>query len=130
MLEIMDGADSGQQQGGQDAMLEHFGNGPDPLPIGMRAEPIIEARTRKSVTVGNLDGVHLGPIKCPGDRLDVLDAVLMANGMHSVAQRHVLDVKFRGFRIQAHGETSSSSRSAIFSAVRSAAEVMMSKLPA
>ena len=70
-----------------------------------------------------------------GDLPGVLDAVLVPNGVAAVAQCHVGDVDFLGWR---HGVSSpqaatasvASRRSAMCSAVRSPALVMMSRLPA
>src|SRR3546814_4576211 len=48
-LEIMDGADAGEQQGGEHAMLKHLGDRADPVPVGVRPELIVEARSLQAV---------------------------------------------------------------------------------
>ena len=80
--------------------------------------------------MSDLNGVNLGLIKRLGNRLDVIEAVLMADRVHSIAKRDVLDVELGCLRIESHAATLPRIRSAIFSAVLSAAEVMMSRLPA
>jgi hypothetical protein len=94
----------------------------------MRAEPVVEARALQPVAVSDLDGIDLCPVERPGDLLDVVEPVLVADGVHPVAQGDVLDVEFGGGGIQGHAGTPR--RATIFSAVFSAAEVMMSRLPA
>jgi hypothetical protein len=41
--QFLDRADAGQDQRGQHALVEHFGHGFQPFPIGMRAKAIVEA---------------------------------------------------------------------------------------
>src|SRR3546814_14832962 len=65
------------------------------------------------------------------DLANMIDAVLMADRMHAVAQRHVLNVEFGyGWVERHHAASFCNRRAAIFSAVASAAEVIMSRLPA
>ena len=78
----------------------------------------------------HLDGIHLGAIQRAGNRLHMIEAILVADGVHPVAQGDVLNVEFLASGIEAHAAAPSVMRSAIFSAVFSAAEVMMSRLPA
>ena len=75
--------------------------------------------------MGDLDGIHAGVVECLDDAAQGAGLHSVAEGMHPVAQRDVLQVDLRG-----HASTSVLVRSASFSAVRSAAEVMMSKFPA
>jgi hypothetical protein len=41
-LEFLDRADSGEQQGGQSGAGDHLGGGPDPLPVGVAARPVVQ----------------------------------------------------------------------------------------
>src|SRR3546814_8795392 len=89
-------------------------------------EPIVEARSLQAVAMRDLDRIDLRLIERPGDRLNMIEAVLVADRVHPVAQRHILDIEFGRSGVEAHAAIIS----AIFSAVRSDAEVMMSRLPA
>ncbi|MNL79965.1 hypothetical protein D3C87_2066920 [compost metagenome] len=76
--------------------------------------------------MGDLDGVDLGAIQGASDGLDMVEAILVADGVHPVPQGHVLYIELGRGGIEGHVAI----LSAIFSAVLSAAEVMMSRLPA
>jgi hypothetical protein len=131
VAQLLDRADARDQQGGQPGMVYHLGGGLDPFPVGVRAKAVIEARAVQAVAMRHLDRVDPGGIECPGDRADMVDAVPVADRVHAVAQRHVLDVELGAGGIEiAHATALASWRRAIFSAVRRAAEVMMSRLPA
>ena len=130
VLQVMDRADAGQQQGGQHRAFQHFGHRADPVPVGMGAKAVVEAGARQAIAVGHLDGVHPGPVERAGNGAHVVQPVLVANGVHPVAQGDVLDIELVSRGVEAHAATPSCMRSAIFSAVFSAAEVMMSRLPA
>ena len=132
-LQFLDGADAGQDQRGEDRLVQHFRYRFDPLPIGVGAEAIVEARTRKAVAMRDFDCVDAGIIQRLGDAADMVEAVHVADGMHAIAQRHVLNVQLVGGRIElAHYAVSSlraAMRSASSSPVALAAAVMMSRLP-
>ncbi|MNV40262.1 hypothetical protein D3C71_1318630 [compost metagenome] len=102
----------------------------------MRAEAVVEGGALQAVTVGDFDGVDLGFVQGAGDVLHVLDRVLVAHGVAAVAQGHVGDVQLLA-RVEGHGGSPQPLFMALFridramrSAVASAAEVMMSRLPA
>ena len=78
----------------------------------------------------HLDRVNARPVERGGDRADMIQPIGMADRMHAVAQRHILDVERRLARVEGHAACRSSRRRAIASPVASAAEVMMSRLPA
>ena len=77
--------------------------------------------------MGDLDRVHPGRVQRGGDLGDLRQAVLVAYRVHSVAQRDVTDVERLG---HLDAPTLLVEWAAIRSAVASAAEVMMSRLPA
>src|SRR3546814_18080461 len=58
-LEIMDGADAGEPQGGEHAMLKHLGDRPDPVQVGVRPEPIVDARSLQAVPIRDLARIDL-----------------------------------------------------------------------
>ena len=88
--------------------------------------------------MADLDGVDAGAIERRGDAPDVADGILVADGVHAVAERDVLDVQTaacpaEAVRLQAIGSCHHlAARGArpSRSPVRSAADVMMSRLPA
>ena len=135
VLQIVDCADAGQKEGGQHRVFQHFGHGADPVPIGVGAKAVVEAGALQAVAVGDFDRVDLGPVKCAGNRLDVVQTILVTDSVHSVTQSDVLNVELLLGRVESHAAAPpcislSCMRFAIFSAVLSAAEVMMSRLPA
>jgi hypothetical protein len=69
--------------------------------------------------VGDLDGVHAGRVEGGGDPRDVGRGDAVPDGVHAVAQGHVLDE-------DPHAGILSASRDA----TRTAADVMMSRFPA
>ena len=134
IAQVVRGADAGQQQGrdlGGPDRLRHCG---DPFDIGVRAKAVVEAGAFQPVAVRDLDAVDAGGVQCRGDRLDLRDAVLVANGMAAVTQGHIADVELPGRRhassFRPRAMPPAMRRCAIRSAHASAAEVMMSRLPA
>ena len=82
----------------------------------------------------DLDGVHSGLIKGLGDRPHLIQPVHMANGVHAIAQGHVLDVELLArldveLAHQTDPPAAAIRRAAISSPVALAAAVMMSRLP-
>ena len=75
--------------------------------------------------MGDLDRGDPGGVEGGGDGAGLVDGVPVPDGVHAVPQGHVLDVE-RGHR----DATSWGRCAAMRSAVRRAAEVMMSRLPA
>jgi len=130
VLEIVDRTDAGQQQGGENRVLQHFGHRADPVPVGMSAKAVVEGRPRQPVAMRHLDGIDLRPVQRSGDRLHMIQTVLVADGVHSVAQGDVLNIELGGGRIKAHAAAPSCILATIRSAVLSAAEVIISRLPA
>ena len=131
VLQLVDGADAGQKERGELGVGHDIGHRLDPLPVGVGAEAVVEAGAVQPVAVRHLDGVDVGVVQRLGDGADVVQPVLVTDGVHPVAQRHVLDVELVGVGIEGHqAATFCWRRSAILSAVARAAEVMMSRLPA
>ena len=131
MLQVVDGADAGNQQCGQPRMRHHLGNRLDPFPISMRPEPVGEAGAVQPVAMRHLDGVHPCVVQRARNCAHLVQIILVLHRMHAVAQRHVLDVQpGRGGIEKSHAAALVMRRWAIASAVCRAAEVMMSRLPA
>ncbi len=99
------------------AFVMTCGGGLDPRGVRGRAVAVVDAGAGQAVAVGDLDGVDPGRVERGGDPGDLAGGVAVGDGVHAVAQGHVLDVE------AVHRVT-------IRSAVRSAAEVMMSRFPA
>src|SRR3546814_1874822 len=75
-LEIMDGADAGEQQGGEHAMLKHLGDRADPVPVGVRPEPIVEARSLQAVAMRDLDRIDLRLIERSEEHTSELQSLM------------------------------------------------------
>ena len=97
----------------------------------MGAKSIVEASALQSIAVGDFDRVHAGGIERRSDLTRLLGAVLVANGMAAIAQGYVGNIEFLA-GIECHGVCPQPwmIACAMRSAVASAAEVMMSRLPA
>jgi hypothetical protein len=95
-------------------------------------EAVVDRRAAQPVAVGHLDQRHAGGIQCGGDRDHLLDRDLVLLGVHAIAQAVV--VQHDAAAAQVHeglpGKAPSAISCAISSPVRSAAAVMMSRLPA
>jgi hypothetical protein len=120
------GAEPRQQQCREPGALEDVGRGLDPLPVGVAARPVVEVAAGQAVTVRHLDGVDTGRVERRHDLADTARRDAVPDGVHAVPEGDVLQEDPR-----AHRTTSSRrERSAILSATRSAADVMMSRFPA
>ena len=126
IFKVVDRPDAREEQSRECAVLQHFGNRSDPVPVGMGAEAIVEARPLQAIAVRDLDRVDLRTVERLRDRLHMIQLILVADRVHAVAERHVLNIELGRCGIETHAAI----LSAIFSAVFSAAEVMMSRLPA
>src|SRR5690606_15719240 len=101
-------------------------------------EAVIDGGAAKPVAVGHLDPRHAGLVGCLGDRHHLLDGDLVALGMHAVAQAHFVKGSLASFDAHCRSPQPRAGRtkpplaasSAKSSAVRRAAAVMMSRLPA
>ncbi|EWS63717.1 hypothetical protein Y695_03047 [Hydrogenophaga sp. T4] len=130
-FQVVHGADAGQQQRGDLRVFDHTGHGLDPLDVGVGSEAVVEAAALQAVAVGDFDGIDLGVVERLGDLHGLRHAVLVADRVAAVAQRDVGDVDLLvGHVLLLQATTAASRRAAMCSAVRSAALVMMSRLPA
>ena len=109
---------------------QHLGDRADPVPVRMGAKAIVEGRSAEPVAVGNLDRVDFGAVESLRNRLHMVEAILVTNRVHPVAQRHVLDIEFGLRRIEGHAGAPTCRVAAMRSAVRRAADVMISRFPA
>ena len=128
VLQVFHRADTGQQQDGEDGIIDNFGRRLDPFEIGLGAKAVIERSAGQPVAMGDFDAADAGLVERAGDLPDLVERIAVADGMHAVAQRGVLNVNL-AVRVHIHDQAAflSSTRR---SAVASAAEVMMSRLPA
>ena len=68
VLEVVHGADAGQEQHGDDGVLALLGDRRDPFAVVVRAEAVVEGRAGEAVAVADLDGVDTGAVERAGDR--------------------------------------------------------------
>ena len=133
LAQVVNRPDPGKQERGELRMLQGIGGGGDVVEVGFLREAVIERHAGQAVAVGDLHGIDPGLVERPAYRDDMIEPVLVADRMHAVAQRHVLDV-YPALGVDGHdrspAQPAASRRSMTRSPVRSAAEVMMSRLPA
>ncbi len=88
----------------------------------------------QAVPVSDLDQRHACFVEALGDRFHLLHCDLVTHGVHAIAQRHVVSLDPDAFEIHYAASVVDEERNgkfaAIISAVRAAAAVMMSRLPA
>ena len=87
-------ADPRQQQRCQLGVLQNAGRGFDIVEVGFLGKTVVERHASQSVAMGDFDGGHFGVVQCLAYRLDMIETVLMANGVHSVTKRDVLHIDF------------------------------------
>src|SRR5207249_9165405 len=92
--QVVHGADARQQQRRDLRVLDDAGHRFDPLDVGVRAEAVVEAAALQAVAVRDLDRIDPGLVERAGDAARVLQAVLVADRVAAIAQRHVGDVEF------------------------------------
>src|SRR5690606_39173046 len=140
-LQVVDGADAGQQQGGNPGLFHQRYYRGQVFLVGVRREAVVHRASAQAVTVGDFDQRDAGLIQASGDALHLLQADLVTLGVHAITQGHVMQSDF--LALQVHGavphrvaamasgsKLPSSIFSAKSSAVRAPAAVMMSRLPA
>src|SRR3546814_2133866 len=99
---LVGSADTRQDQRGQHRLGQHLGHRLDPFPIGVRAEAIVEAGAVEAVAMRYLDRIDAGLLERLSDRAHMIDTVHVADGVHAVAQRHILDVELVLADVEAH----------------------------
>jgi hypothetical protein len=92
-LQFLDRAHSGQDEGGEHRPVKHRGDRLEPFPVGMGTKAIVEASAIEAVAMGDLDCVDACVVKRLGDRLHMVDAIHVADGVHAIAQGDVLDIE-------------------------------------
>ncbi|MCY1207336.1 hypothetical protein D9M72_189330 [compost metagenome] len=131
--QVVHGAHARQKQRGHAGTAHGLGHGGDPFQVGMGTKAVVEAGARQPVAMRDLDRIHARGVERGRDAAHVVQAVLVADGVAAVAQRHVGDVELLGKLYghvclpAAHADSRVSARR---SAQASAALVMMSRLPA
>ncbi len=65
MAQVLNGADAGQQQRRELGVLDDFGDGFDPFPIGVLAEAVVEGRAGEAVAMRDFDGIDARFIQRP-----------------------------------------------------------------
>ena len=103
----------------------------DPLPVGVAAGAVVQRAAGEPVAVRDLDAVDARRVEGRGDLAHLLRGNAVAQSVHAVAQRDVLDEEpVDGGLMTRSPRPLGGMRAAIWSATCSAAEVMMSRLPA
>ncbi|MNZ77218.1 hypothetical protein D3C78_957470 [compost metagenome] len=139
-LQFLHGAQARNQQHRDLGLLHLRSDGADVFLVAVRGEAVLQRVAAQARAVGDLDVGHAGVVEGGGDLDHLLDADLLALGVHAVAQAHVVEDDLAAFQTVglAHHATSGAGSwifparisSANISAVRVAAAVMMSRLPA
>ena len=129
-LQIVHRADARQEQDCHQRMLHFLRDGGDPLGVVMQAEAVVEGRAGEPVAMADFDGVHPGGVECAGDCTHLVQRIAVAQRVHAVAQRYVLDEELIRIGAGHYAASFASALPAQRSAVVSAADVMMSRLPA
>ncbi len=144
-LQLLHGAQARNQQHGNFRLLHQRRDCADVFLIAVWSEAVLQRVAAQACAVGDLDIRYTGGVQRGRDLDHLLNADLLALGVHAVTQTHVmqdyfaaLEVRLGGVAGLAHYATSGALSwivparisSANISAVRVAAAVMMSKLPA
>ena len=147
-LQVLDGADARQQQRRDLGLLHERDHRAEVFLVAVGREAVVHRAATEAVAVGDLDQRHARFVQTDGDGAHLLERHQVALGVHAVTQRHVVDGDFLAAKFHVHlllmgavqativARLDSSLRrparisSANISAVRAAAAVMMSRLPA
>ena len=100
-FQMINGADSGQQQGGYLGLLHQRHDCLQVLLVGVRGETVVHRAATEAVAVGHFDQRNAGGIQALGDALHLLQTDLVALGVHAVTQGHVMQSD--AFALQVHG---------------------------
>src|SRR6266478_5479393 len=91
-IQIVYRPDARYQQNGYLGSANGLRHRANPLHVGVRADSIIETRSREPVAMGNLDSVHTGIVERFGYLRHLLDRIAMPDGMHPIAQSYILNI--------------------------------------
>ncbi|MCY1442278.1 hypothetical protein D9M71_586420 [compost metagenome] len=100
-LQVLDRADAGQQQRRYLGLLELRNHRLKIFAVAVRREAIVDGRAAQAVAMGDFDQRHAGGVEAGGHRNHLLQADLVALGMHAVAQAHIVQSDF--LALQVHG---------------------------
>ena len=123
-LEVLLDPDPREHEDRQARALHHRAGGTEHLLVRQPAPPILDGRPAEAVPVGDLDRVDPGAVESAGHVADVLRRELVPDRVASVAQRGVDDPD------EALAAHAAPPAAAMASPAATAAEVMMSRLPA
>ena len=139
-LQLAHGAKARHEEDRNLGLLHPGRNGVDVFLVAGQRKAVLQGVAAQAGAVGHLDVGHAGLVKRGANLDHLLDADLFALGVHAVAQAHVMQNDLAALEVEgAVHQTDSTALSWIFparissaniSAVRVAAAVMMSRLPA
>jgi hypothetical protein len=89
-LQVVDGADAGQQQGRDLGLLHQRDDGAEVFLVGVGREAVVDRAAAQAVAVGDFDQRHAGCVEPAGDGLHLVERHEVALGVHAVAQGHVV----------------------------------------
>src|SRR5471030_372697 len=92
-VQILHGTYTGQEKRSQPRCLHLLVGRFYPIPCGIGCESVIKGGSTNSVAMGNFNCVDSRIIESLGDASYVIDAILMTDGMHTVAEGDVLNIK-------------------------------------
>lgn len=136
-LQVVEGADARQQQRRHLGLLELGDYRAEIGLVAVSGHAVVERGPAQAIAMGDLDQRHAGGVQPGGHRHHLLQADLVALGMHAIAQAHVVQQHVPTLQVHRRApQRAGSCRvplwacSANISAVRRPAAVMMSRLPA
>ena len=133
-LQVFNGADARQQQGGDFGALELGDHRAQVFLIGVCGEAVVDRGAAQAIAVRDFDERNPGAIQSRSDIDHLLQGDLVLLRVHAIAQAIVVQGDSCARKIHealaAAGKVPADISSAISSPVRSAAAVMMSRLPA
>ncbi|MCY1182737.1 hypothetical protein D9M73_233110 [compost metagenome] len=89
-LQVVDGADARQQQGRNLGLLELGNHRIEIFLVRVGRKAVVQRGATQAIAVGDLDQRHAGGVEALGHGDHLLEADLVALGVHAVAQAHVV----------------------------------------
>ena len=141
-MQVIDGTDARQEQGRHLGAFHQRDHRTEVFLVGMHRKAVIDRTATEAIAMSDFEQRHTSGIKPAGHRLHLLKRHLMPLRVHAIAQGHIMQSDFHSFEtahlvlhfVQALTGASlilpARISSANISAVRAAAAVMMSRLPA